>query len=52
MQYLADDTMEIKVCTSKVYAIPAPFSLSQQWVRIGKHCCVRQGTAGLKYEVG
>jgi len=45
--------METKVCTSsEVDAIPAPFSLAQQWVRIVKHCWVRQGIAGLKYEVG
>jgi hypothetical protein len=36
----------------EVYALPAPFSLAQQWVRMGKHCLVRQGIAGLKYEVG
>jgi hypothetical protein len=44
--------MGTKLYTFKVDAIPAPFSLAQQWVRIGKHCWVKQGIAGLKYEVG
>jgi hypothetical protein len=39
-----------RVCTFEVGAIPAPFSLAQQWVRICKHCWFR--LAGLKYEVG
>jgi hypothetical protein len=34
----ADVTMETKVCASQVDAVPAPFSVSQQWVSIGKHC--------------
>jgi hypothetical protein len=31
-------------------AIPAPFSLSQQWVRIGNDCWVIYGIGGLKYD--
>jgi hypothetical protein len=48
----ADFAMETEVCTSEVHAVPAPFSLAHQWVRIGKHCWVRQGIAGFKYEAG
>jgi hypothetical protein len=49
---LADFAIETTVCTFEVDAIPAPFSLAQQWIRTGKLCWVRQGIAGLKYEVG
>jgi hypothetical protein len=49
---LGDGTMGTKICTSEVEVILAPLSLAQQWVRIGKHCWVRQGIASLKYEVG
>jgi hypothetical protein len=34
---LTDITMETKTCTSKVDVISTPFSLAQQWVKIGKH---------------
>jgi hypothetical protein len=32
---------------SEVAKIPAPFSLAQQWVRIGKHCLVEKKTMRL-----
>jgi hypothetical protein len=48
---LADVTTVTKVCTAETDAIPAPLSLAQHWVRIGKHWWARQGIAGLKYEV-
>jgi hypothetical protein len=32
---LTDFIMETKVCTFEVDAVPTPFSLAQQWVRIG-----------------
>jgi hypothetical protein len=38
MPSLADFAMGIKARTSKVDAIPVPFSHAQQCVRIGKNC--------------
>jgi hypothetical protein len=34
--------VEVQIC--EVHAIPAAFSLAQQWVGIDKHCWVRQET--------
>jgi hypothetical protein len=34
--------VETKVYTFEAGAVPAPFSLAQQWVRVGKHCWVRE----------
>jgi hypothetical protein len=44
-------SMDTKAC-AEADAVPAPFSLLHQWVKIGKLWWVRQGIAGLKYEVG
>jgi hypothetical protein len=35
----------VEVHNSDVDAIPAPFRLAQQWVGIGKHCCVPMVTS-------
>jgi hypothetical protein len=52
MPSLVDGTMDTKICMSKVHAVPAPFSLAQQQVRLSKYCWVRKGITGFKYEVG
>jgi hypothetical protein len=42
----------VYVQTSDVDALPAPFSLAQQWVRVSKHYWLKHNIAGLKYEIG
>jgi hypothetical protein len=39
--------LETKVYIFEAGAVPAPFSLAQQWVRVGKHCWVRESSMKL-----
>jgi hypothetical protein len=41
----------VEIQISEVVAIPAPFSLAQQWVGIGKDCCVGEEKSRLSVKL-